>query len=269
MPSILVAMLNAGEIEKHGLATQRIRFFAGEVFPTPQLRRLRRALPKVGLFNLFGPTETNVCTYYEVPEIPEARTAPISIGRACEHMETFVLNDGGDVVGEGVEGVLWAKGGNLMSGYWNDANRTLATLVPDPRKEAGKKGLAYCTGDFVKQQPDGNYEFLGRRDHMVKTRGFRVELGEIESVLSGHPEVLEAIAVPLPDPAIGNRIVASVVPRSGQNPDANQLRAYCSRFLPTYMVPEQIEIRAAMALTSTGKTDRQLLLREWQGRATV
>jgi acyl-coenzyme A synthetase/AMP-(fatty) acid ligase len=270
VPSILVSMLNAGEIEKHGLPTLRILFFAGEVFPTPQLRRLRRALPNVGLFNLFGPTETNVCTYYKVPPtIPEDRTAPISIGKACEHMETFVLNDAGEVVGEGVEGVLWAKGGNLMSGYWNDPKRTAATLVPDPRTGSSRNGLAYCTGDFVKLQPDGNYEFLGRRDHMVKTRGFRVELGEIESVLSGHPEILEAIAVPIPDPAIGNRIVASVVARAGLKPDPNQLRAHCSRFLPTYMVPEQIEIRESMALTSTGKTDRQLLLREWQNRVPV
>ena len=270
VPSILVSMLNGGDIEKQGLPTLRILFFAGEVFPTPQLRRLRRALPKVGLFNLFGPTETNVCTYYEVPpEIPEDRTAPISIGRACEHMETFVLNEAGDVVGEGVEGVLWAKGGNLMSGYWNDPKRTAATLVNDPRKEAGGQGLAYSTGDYVKLQPDGNYEFLGRRDHMVKSRGFRIELGEIESVLSGHPEILEAIAVPIPDPEVGNRIVASVVARAGQSPDTNQLRAYCSRFLPTYMVPEQIEVRESMALTSTGKTDRQLLLREWQSRVTA
>jgi len=270
VPSILVSMLNAGEIEKHGLPTLRILFFAGEVFPTPQLRRLRRAVPNVGLFNLFGPTETNVCTYYEVPPvIPEERTAPISIGKACEHMETFVLNDAGEVVGEGVEGVLWAKGGNLMSGYWNDPKRTAATLVPDPRGESGGNGLAYCTGDFVKLQLDGNYEFLGRRDHMVKSRGFRIELGEIESVLSGHPEILEAIAVPVPDSEVGNRIVASVVARTGQKPDMNQLRAYCSRFLPTYMVPEQIEIRESMALTSTGKTDRQLLLREWQSRMTA
>jgi L-proline---[L-prolyl-carrier protein] ligase len=268
VPSILVSMLNAGEIEKSGLPTLRLLFFAGEVFPTPQLRRLRRALPKVGLFNLFGPTETNVCTYYEVPpEIPEERTAPISIGRACEHMETFALNEAGEVVGEGVEGVLWAKGANLMSGYWNDSKRTAATLLPDPRKELNE--LAYCTGDYVKLQPDGNYEFLGRRDHMVKTRGFRVELGEIESVLSGHADVLDAIAVPIPDPAIGNRIVASVVPRAGRMPDANQLRAYCSRFLSTYMIPERIEVRASMPLTSTGKTDRQLLLRDWQSRVTA
>ena len=82
-------------------------------------------------------------------------------------------------------------------------------------------------------------------------------------------KILEAIAVPIPDAEIGNRIVASVVARTGQKPDTNQLRAHCSRFLPTYMVPEQIEIRESMALTSTGKTDRQLLLREWQSRVAA
>ncbi len=268
VPSILMSMLDVGELERHGLPTLRILFFAGEVFPTQQLRRLRRALPKVGLYNLFGPTETNVCTYYEIrSEIPEVQTAPIPIGRACEHMETFVTDDSGREVGIGVEGVLWAKGGNLMNGYWNDAARTSAMLVPDPRgPRNAKSGLAYCTGDYVKLMPDGDYEFIGRRDHMIKTRGFRVELGEIESVLSAHPGVLESVAVPLPDPAIGNRIVASVVPRSGEKIDSNQLRAHCSRFLPTYMVPEQIELRSAMVRTSTGKADRQALCQEWQDR---
>jgi amino acid adenylation domain-containing protein len=268
VPSILVSMLDVGELERHGLPTVRILFFAGEVFSTPQLRRLRRALPRAGMYNLFGPTETNVCTYYEVrQEIPAERTAPIPIGRACEHMETFVIDDTGKEVGVGLEGVLWAKGDNLMSGYWNDAARTAATLVPDPRTpENAKSGLAYCTGDYVKLMPDGNYEFLGRRDHMIKTRGFRVELGEIESVLSAYPGVLESVAVPLPDPAIGNRIVASVVPTAGEKLDSNRLRAHCSRFLPTYMIPDQIEVRSAIVRTSTGKADRQALRQEWQNR---
>jgi amino acid adenylation domain-containing protein len=264
VPSILIAMLEAGELEKKGLPTLRTLFFAGEVFPTAQLRRLRRALPSVGLYNLFGPTETNVCTYYEVPpDIPDERTAPIPIGRACEHMETFVIDEAGKEVGIGREGVLWAKGGNLMAGYWNDPGRTAATLQPDPRTGTG---VAYCTGDFVKLMSDGNYEFLGRRDHMIKTRGFRVELGEIESALAAHPDVLEAVAIPLPDPAIGNRIVASVVLRSGRHLEAAELRAHCSQLVPIYMVPEQIEVRAEMARTSTGKADRQALRQQWQER---
>ncbi len=267
VPSILVSMLDVGQLETQHFSGLRILFFAGEVFPTPQLRRLRRALPQVALYNLFGPTETNVCTYYEVPrEMPE-ECAAIPIGRACEHMQTFVLDGNGKEVGAGEEGVLWVKGGNLMTGYWNDPARTAATLVRDPRRDGGNTELAYCTGDYVRAMPDGNYQFLGRRDHMIKVRGFRVELGEIENVLSSCPGVLEAIAIPLPDPTAGNRLVAAVVPRTGEQLNAADLRGYCSRFLPTYMVPEDIAIRGSMLRTSTGKADRQALLQEWQNQS--
>ncbi|MBI3417737.1 MAG: amino acid adenylation domain-containing protein [Verrucomicrobia bacterium] len=262
VPSILVAMLDKGGIEQHGLPTLRILFFAGEVFPTAQLRRLRRSLPGVGLYNLFGPTETNVCTYYEVPaQIPDELAAPIPIGRACEHMETFVLDDEGREAAVGREGTLWAKGGNLMRGYWNDPARTEATLRPDPR---GRTGLAYCTGDRVRLHSDGNYEFLGRRDHMIKTRGYRVELGDIEGALAGFPGVLEAVATALPDPAIGNRIVASVVSQTGRELDIASLRSHCKQCLPIYMLPDAIEVRSAFPRTSTGKVDRTALRSEWE-----
>jgi amino acid adenylation domain-containing protein len=260
VPSILIAMLDAGRLEERGLGRVRLLFFAGEVFPTPQLRRLRRALPGVALYNLFGPTETNVCTYYEVPsDLADGHDAPIPIGRACEHMETFVLDDDGREAGAGVEGTLWARGGNLMRGYWNDPERTAATLRPDPR---GRPGLAYCTGDRVVLRPDGDYEFRGRRDHMVKIRGYRVELGEIESALAAHPDVLEAVAVPLPDPATGNRIVALVVARAGSVLDDAALRRTCGRLLPLYMIPERIEARPSLPRTSTGKIDRAALRAE-------
>jgi amino acid adenylation domain-containing protein len=265
VPSILVAMLDKGDLEKHGLPTVRTLLFAGEVFPTQQLRRLRRAVPQARLCNLFGPTETNVCTYYEVPaDIPDEQSAPIPIGRACEHMETFLLDDEGRETVHGVEGTLWAKGGNLMQGYWNDPARTSATLQPDPR---GRGGLAYCTGDRARLRPDGNYEFLGRRDHMVKTRGYRVELGDIEGALAGHPAVLEAIVTPLPDPELGSRIVASVVSRSSEATlDSAALRAFCRQHLPSYMVPERIEVRADLPRTSTGKADRTALREQWEQR---
>jgi acyl-coenzyme A synthetase/AMP-(fatty) acid ligase len=254
-------MLEVGDLEARGFGRVRTLLFAGEVFPTPQLRRLRRALPDVRLSNLFGPTETNVCTYYDVPaEIPEGRSIPI--GRACEHLETFVLDDDGHEVGTGVEGTLWVKGGNLMSGYWSK-HVGAQGLGPDPR--GGTHG-AYCTGDRVRLQPDGNYEFLGRRDHMIKVRGFRVETGEVEAVLATHPGVVEAVVVPIPDERAGNRIVSTVVPRSGQVVDSSALRAFCGERLPGYMVPEQIEIVDALPRTSTGKADRKMLLDQWQKR---
>src|SRR4029453_13054432 len=159
-------MLARGGLERPGFGRVRILFFAGEVFPTPQLRRLRRALPGVGIYNLFGPRETNVCTYLGVPpDIPDDTIAPNPIGRACEHLETFVLDDDGREVGEGVEGTLWARGGNLMQGDWKYPEPTAASVQPDPR---GRSGFAYCTGDRVRLLASGYYQFLGRRDHMIK-----------------------------------------------------------------------------------------------------
>jgi L-proline---[L-prolyl-carrier protein] ligase len=264
VPSILVSMLASGNLEACPPRRLRLLFFAGEVFPAPQLLRLRRALPGVRLVNLFGPTETNVCTYYEVPAgLADDRT-PIPIGARCEHMETFILGDDGlEVTAPGVEGTLWVKGGNLMREYWNDPARTAQVLQPDPR---GRPGVACCTGDRVRLLPDGNYEFRGRRDHMVKTRGYRVELGEIEAILAAHPDVREAVAIPLPDRVVGNRIVASVVPRAGARIDLRALRTYLRRQLPNYMVPGGIDVRAELPRTSTGKADRTLLRTEWEGR---
>lgn len=264
VPSILIAMLDSGLLEPQGLSTVRLLLFAGEVFPTPQLRRLRRAVPHARLVNLFGPTETNVCTYYEVPStIPDSQIVPIPIGRACEHMETFVMDDAEHEVGMGMEGILWAKGPNLMRGYWNDEARTAATLRPDPR---GAAGLAYCTGDRVVWQPDSTYQFRGRRDHMVKIRGYRIELGEVESALTAHPDVLEAVAVPLEDPFSGTRLVASILPRTGAHPGPEALRAFARQYLPMYMVPEQVEVRVSMPRTSNGKADRTALRAAWEAK---
>jgi len=153
-----------------------------------------------------------------------------------------------------------------MQGYWNDPERTASSLRPDPR---GKPGLAYCTGDRVRLLAGGDYQFLGRRDHMIKTRGYRVELGEIESALTAHPDVLEAVAVPLPDPKLGNRLVASIVPGAGRQPSPGELRSFCSERLPIYMVPEKIEVRVAFPRTSTGKADRQALANAWITKENV
>lgn len=264
VPSILTAMLESGGLEEKGLGNVRALLFAGEVFPTPQLRRLRRALPDIRLSNLFGPTETNVCTYYDVPrDVPEGRSIPI--GRACEHMETFVIDAEGNEVGVGVEGTLWVKGGNLMSGYWSSQG-PLPGLTLDPR---GGSDLAYCTGDQVRLQADGNYEFLGRRDHMIKVRGFRVETGEIEAVLATHPDVIEAVVVAILDDAAGNRIMSTVVARSGESVDPGALRSFCAERLPIYMVPEQFEIVDSLPRTSTGKADRKVLQEQWQKKKTA
>jgi amino acid adenylation domain-containing protein len=270
VPSALVAMLEQGGLEETPLPALRTVLFAGEVFPPAQLARLRRALPGPILANLFGPTETNVCTYQVVPG-DFAGGAPLPIGIACENLETFVLDaQGREVRAPGAEGTLWVKGGNLMLGYWNDPERTAAVLGPDPRGAAGTPGPACNTGDVVRLRADGGYDFRGRRDHLVKTRGYRVELGDVEAALAAHPAVREAVAVPLPDPSAGNVIVASVVARAGNAVEPRSLRAWVGARLPGYMVPAAIEVRDELPRTSTGKADRTALRGDWErkeGRA--
>lgn len=259
VPSILVNMLDGGGLEAQGLPTIRTLLFAGEVFPIAQLRRLRRALPHARLYNLFGPTETNVCTFFEVPSmLPDGESA-IPIGRACPGMETFVLDEHGQTLPAGGTGILWARGAHVMREYWRAPEQTAERLRPDPR---GLPGVAFCTGDRVRERSDGHYEFLGRADHQVKVRGYRVELGEIESVLNAHPAILEAVVVAVPDGA-GQRLVAVVVGRAGALLDEAGLRAHCRHFLPLYMVPDAIHVRQTLPRTSTGKTDRVALQSEY------
>src|SRR5262249_41662581 len=146
-------------------------------------------------FNLYGPTESNVCTYFELPrEIPAGLDTAFPIGITCENDRTKVVDEEGREAEPGREGELLVAGGSVMVGYWNLPEKTNAAFSVD---DAGVRW--YKTGDIVRKVPDGNYVFLGRRDRMVKRRGYRVELGEIEAALYRHPAVREAAAIALPD----------------------------------------------------------------------
>lgn len=265
VPSALVAMLEQGGLRAELWPTARVILFAGEVFPTPPLRRLRRALPGPRLVNLYGPTETNVCTWYEVEDLPDEQTAPIPIGRVCENLHGAVLDDALHEVQKGTEGDLWIGGGNLLTAYWNDPDLTARRLRPDPRP--GREGLLYHTGDRVREGDDGNLVFLGRRDHMVKVRGYRVELGEVESVLHGHGGVAEAAVVAVADPETGHRLEAWVVARPALALDEAGLRVFLKDRLPLYMLPARIRTLDALPRTSTGKIDRVTLTERAAGEA--
>ena len=261
VPSVLTSLVLHAQLERHTYPDLRLVLFAGEVFPVKYLRRLMELLPRPRYFNLFGPTETNVCTYYDVPVLPPERTAPLSIGRAIENYELFVLDEHGAMAPIGAEGELCARGPGIMTGYWGLPERTaqsrmLFTLHPHLGPE-----IIYRTGDWVRKEPDGSYTYLGRRDGMIKSRGYRIEVGEIETALYSHPDVEEAAVIPVPDEEIGNRIKALVVPRS-RALKAQELAAFCDGKLPKYMVPHLIELRSSLPKTSTGKIDRASLIRE-------
>ncbi len=256
-PSTLVLMLTRGALASQDLSALRVLLFAGEVFPVKYLRQLMALAPRARYINLYGPTETNVCTWYEVPG-PPADDRPVPIGKACSNDEVFVLDERLERVPAGGVGELWVRGATVMQGYWGAPERTALVLQP-VEVAPGLTDLAYRTGDLVRERSDGNLEFLGRRDHQVKTRGYRVELGEIETALSAHPAVDEAVVIAIPDEEITHRLRAVVVLKSGAADDEAALKQHLALSLPRYMVPERIELRDALPRTSSGKVDRAAL----------
>jgi acyl-coenzyme A synthetase/AMP-(fatty) acid ligase len=239
----------------------RILLFAGEVFPMKYLRQLAELLPGVDLYNLYGPTETNVCTYYRVDRALLASQERLPIGRACANTEVFAVTDQNKIATVGESGELYVRGPGVTCGYWGDAEKTHKMLVPNAFQPDFEE-KAYRTGDLVKLLEHGDYDFLGRIDSMIKSRGYRIELGEIEAALLSHPGVREASAIPLPDEEIGARIKAVIAVHEGVEVTVAALLQHCSSRIPKYMLPEFIEFRDVLPKTSTGKIDRVKLASE-------
>jgi amino acid adenylation domain-containing protein len=256
VPSILSMLTLRGGLRVGRLPDLRIVLFAGEVFPTKYLRSLMELLPRVGFYNLYGPTETNVCTWYHVPQLSSDATEPIPIGQAIDDVEVFAVREDGALAAVGDVGELLVRGDTVMRGYWGDPDRSARGLVPDPRGSVSRDTV-YRTGDLVRLRADGNCELVGRRDHQVKSRGYRIELGDIEVALYSHPDVIECAAVAVPDPLVTNRIVAFVTARNGLL--ERDLAKVASQHIPHYMLPERIDFVDELPKTSTGKIDRRSL----------
>jgi acyl-coenzyme A synthetase/AMP-(fatty) acid ligase len=263
-PSILSLLVQYGRLETYDLAHIRTVLFAGEVFPIVHLKALHAILPHPRYFNLYGPTETNVCTFYELPPtIPADRVDPFPIGVVCSHLEGLVVDEEGRAVPRGERGELCIRGASVTPGYWNlpeqTANAFLATGEGARASEAGERW--YRTGDIVVEAADGNYTYAGRKDRMVKKRGYRVELGEIESCLYRHPDIREAAVVAIPDRELGIKVRAHLATRGGGRLSLIQLKTFCAQHLPVYMIPDAFQFHAELPKTSTEKTDYQALMR--------
>lgn len=254
-PSILGMLAQYGKLERHDVSALRIVLFAGEVFPVPQLRALKSQWSHPRYLNLYGPTETNVCTFHEIPAvIPAERTDPYPIGRTCSHLCSLVVDQTDRPVEAGTEGELVIAGPGVMQGYWNLPERNAQAFLVDAGGERW-----YRTGDLVVDAGDGEFVFHGRRDRMVKRRGYRVELGEIEAGLAAHPAAREVAVIALPKPDASVRIKAYMSLRNGTRPSLVELKQYCMERLPRYMVPDAFGFLDALPRTSTDKIDYQSL----------
>jgi acyl-coenzyme A synthetase/AMP-(fatty) acid ligase len=216
-------------------------------------------LPHVTFTNLYGPTEATIASsYYTVPSCPASEDETIPIGRACGGEELLVLDAARRPVPPGEVGDLYIGGAGLSPGYWRDVEKTDAAFVSNPADPAG--GRIYRTGDLATLGPDGLVRFLGRADSQIKTRGYRVELGEIEVALHALGTLRECAVVGVPSGDFdGTAICCAYVPLPGAEVTPRGLREAISRALPPYMLPSRWLAFDDLPKTGNGKIDRRRL----------
>ncbi|MGH9361841.1 MAG: amino acid adenylation domain-containing protein, partial [Thermoanaerobaculia bacterium] len=269
VPSLLRAMLD--ELESAGNGRSRVRtlrwlLVTGEALPADSCRRWLDLYPEVPLVNAYGPTEcSDDVTHHVLRQAPEGA---VPIGTPIANLRAYVVDHGGFPVPVGVAGELWIGGAGVGRGYLRDAQRTAEVFVPD--SFSGERGgRLYRTGDLARFRPDGCLDFLGRIDHQVKIRGQRIEPGEIETVLRGHPGVREAVVLARREEAGELSLVAYLVPHAGAGPKPAELRAYFRERLPESMVPSACVLLDALPLTPSGKLDRAALPAPEGGRGAL
>jgi acyl-CoA ligase (AMP-forming) (exosortase A-associated) len=244
---------------------RHLRYFAntGGRMPLETLKRLRTLVPKARPFLMYGLTEAFRATYL-FPD--EADRRPDSIGKAIPNSEILVLRDDGTPCAPNEPGELVQRGALVAMGYWNDPAKTAERFKPLPAHVAGRESglvmpeIAVFSGDTVRQDEEGFLYFIGRRDEMIKTSGYRVSPTEVEEVLYSTELVGEAAAFGVPHPSLGEAIVVVVTAKPGSAVEPQALLAACRDRLPIYMLPAHIALRdGPLPRNPNGKIDRKAL----------
>ncbi|WP_392482802.1 amino acid adenylation domain-containing protein [Nostoc sp. C110] len=225
---------------------------------TQPMIKLFKRLENCTLYNFYGPTEADLVTAYTFSQKPDEWPIYPPIGKAAVNVQVYLLDSNLQPVPIGVPGELYVSGDGLARGYLNRADLTNQKFLPNPFSNDANSRL-YKTGDLARYLPDGNIEFLGRIDDLVKIRGFRVELGEVEAVLSKHPQINQAVAKVHGESAREKYLVAYFVPIPGETITVEQLRTFLTEQLPDYMIPSAFVEMESFPLTPNGKVNRRAL----------
>jgi acyl-CoA synthetase (AMP-forming)/AMP-acid ligase II len=226
---------------------------SGGVFPVPLVAKYRDHVPHARIFLMYGLSEAFRSTYLP-PELVDKK--PGSMGRAIPETEILVLRPDGTECAPGEPGELVHRGPTVALGYWHNPEATAARFRSDPFAPGSGRTVVY-SGDVVKKDEDGFLFFVGRRDQMIKTLGYRVSPEEVEELIHASGLVTEVIVRSEPDAEAGAVIVAHLVPRDPAGFSRDAFFAFCRREMPTYMVPRRIELHRALPRTASGKVDRQ------------
>ncbi|WP_280498516.1 non-ribosomal peptide synthetase [Nocardia farcinica] len=238
-------------LEPESTPSVRVLAVAGEAVGAEVVRRWARGRT---MLNLYGPTETTIWATASAPLTPDA---PVTIGGPVAGARAVVLDARLRPVPAGVAGELYLAGPGLARGYHGRADLNATRFVADPYGGAGER--MYRTGDLVRWTRDGELEYLGRTDFQVKVRGQRIELGEIDAVLTRAAGVDFAVTLGVAGPGGGTALAAYVVPEPGADLDLTRLRAHAAETLPGYMVPSAFVVLDAIPRNAVGKLDRAAL----------
>ncbi len=269
VPFALSQMLLNGALDDRDWSSLRWVLYGGEPFPVDHLRALLNRLPWVRFSNVYGPAEVNQCTVYNIPA-PAAWPddfSDVPLGDIWDNADGLVVDDEDQPPAAGAVGELLVRTPTMMRGYWNrpDLNERVFYYQA---LAGGFSATYFRTGDLVRTGDDGLLYFMGRKDHQVKVRGFRIELPEIDRVLGGHP-VVEAGAGFVTRGEQADELCAAVVLVGGHTGEAGALKAHLQSHLPHYAVPDRIVFVQALPRTSAGKVDRKALQRQFQQQSNI
>lgn len=250
-PTFFTTLAYYGKMHKYVYARLKNVFFAGEVFLPENFNKLLEYWKDKSFVNLYGPTETNVCTYYEVQEnLPRHTNFPI--GKLCDYATGLILDDKDHVLtNANEEGELLIGGDSLFDHYWNDNTKTEAALFIDQFDH-----VFYRTGDIVSLNTNGEYVYIARKDRMIKKNGYRIEPSEIEKVVVNYPNVSHAAVLFSKEK---NQLFCFMESRELLDKQILEVKIFCQNYLPSYMIPDKFVTLTLMPKTSSGKIDLQAL----------
>lgn len=262
VPSLLRAILERiDEVPiQRAFAKLRLLISTGEPLPVDLCRAWFVRCPKVPLINAYGASEcSDDVSLHRLTRAPATATTNVPVGAALPNTRLYVLDSDLEPQPVGVVGELCIAGAGVGRGYINDPAQSRQRFIPDPfARQAG--ALLYRTGDLARRRADGTIECLGRADHQVKVRGYRIELKEIEAALADHASVRAGIVEPRRETSGDVRLIAHIVPRAGGQTSASELRDFLKRRLPGHAIPSAFLFLEQVPLNAHGKIDRSALL---------
>ena len=253
VPTICAILLQM-DLSKYDLSCLRYITNTAAALPTAHIRELRRVLPHVTIYSMYGLTECKRVSYLPPDQID---IRPGSVGRGMPNEEVYIVDDDGNRVAPDVVGELIVRGSNVMKGYWNDPVTTNQRLKPGPFP--WEKVL--YTGDLFRADEEGFLYFVGRKDDIIKSRGEKVSPREIEEALYKLHDVAEAVVVGVPDSVLGSAVKALVSLRPGSALTPQDVQRHCARNLEDFMVPKYVEFMSSLPKSSNGKFQRKDLAR--------